>query len=150
MATVINLGRQVETITVPDEDGTVACEWKVPTDDGSLDLMVSQVAAALEAYANDGSVEEAVHLQRRVITAVIGEDGYSDVLAYIGGGEPADPSVNVANIGDVFAGLLVWLYDHVGQQRLVEAASMFTRQSAKAAKVAKAARSAGGKGKKRK
>ena len=139
MATTLKINRQHETIKVDDEDGSALYEWKVPTDDDSLNRTLNMVGNAMirakdlsDEQAKATTPEEAkeatdslVKLQKRVISAIIGADGYQDVLCYIGDGEPCDPAKNIVNIGDVFGALCVWLYEHCTSKQLRDAGIYF-------------------------
>jgi hypothetical protein len=135
----IKVNRQVEKITVPGDDGEAAIVWKIRTDDKSMDSMLKMVgnaidrAQALTEKSDEAQTEEElaetnraiVHLQKRVISAIVGADGYDELLLYIGGGKPADPAENIVNIGDVFGALCVWLYERCTAKQLREAGVMF-------------------------
>lgn len=142
MATTLKINRQVETIDVRADDGSALYEWNVRTDDASMQRMISMVGNALDrAHSLTDKAEKAdtdearseanadiARLQKRVISAIIGSDGYNDVLEYIGGGEPCDPMENIVNIGDVFGALCVWLYERCTAKQLREAGVYFERQ----------------------
>lgn len=142
MATILKINRQIETIKVED-NGETLYEWEVATDDKSIEQMLSKIGSSLdrahtlvdkEAKAkNDEERAEAnamiVRLQKRVITSVIGSQGYLDVLEYIGGEYgPADPSENIRNIGDIFAALCVFVYERCTSKQLREVGVYFERE----------------------
>ncbi|WP_294162250.1 hypothetical protein [uncultured Senegalimassilia sp.] len=145
MAELIRINRAVETIEVRDEDGEVACSWKVRTDDESLERTLRMVGNAMDRFAalNDEmaqaetdeerqkAAETMVRLFKRTITAIIGEQGWHDVLAYIGDGEECDPAANISNLGEVFAALTTWLWNHCSSKQLREAGVYFTAEKAK-------------------
>lgn len=138
MATVLRINRQTEIINVQDGEETLY-SWEIPTDDESIDRMLGMVGSAIESAESltdkqnsaktDDEREKAekdlVKLQKRVISAIIGSDGYNDVLTYIGDGKPCDPAKNIVNIGDVFGALCVWLYEHCTAKQLREAGVYF-------------------------
>lgn len=145
MAELIRINRAVETIEVRDEDGKVACSWKVRTDDESLERTLRMVSGAMDRFAalnaemaqaetdeeRKQAVDAMVRLFKRTITAIIGEQGWHDVLAYIGDGEECDPAVNISNLGEVFAALTTWLWNHCSSKQLREAGVYFTAEKAK-------------------
>jgi hypothetical protein len=145
MAELIRINRAVETIEVRDENGDVACSWKVRTDDENLERMLRMVGNAMDRFAalNDEmtqaetdeerqkAAETMARLFKRTITAIIGEQGWHDVLAYIGDGEECDPAANIANLGEVFAALTTWLWNHCSSKQLREAGVYFTAEKAK-------------------
>lgn len=145
MAELIRINRAVETIEVRDENGDVACSWKVRTDDENLERTLRMVGNAMDRFAalNDEmtqaetdeerqkAAETMARLFKRTITAIIGEQGWHDVLAYIGDGEECDPAANIANLGEVFATLITWLWNHCSSKQLREAGVYFTAEKAK-------------------
>lgn len=138
MATILKINRQQETIKVED-GGETLYEWTVQTDDDNLNRTLNMVGNAMiraqemtemqSAAKTPEEIEKAngdlVKLQKRVISAIIGADGYQDVLCYIGDGEPCDPAKNIVNIGDVFGALCVWLYEHCTSKQLRDAGIYF-------------------------
>lgn len=147
----IKINREVENITVKDDDGEVMFDWAVKTDDKSLEQMLhlvgnamdrageySQKAAEAETPEDIAELNEmTVRLFRRTISAIIGPEGYQDVLTYIGDGEPCDPANNIANIGEVFASLCTWLYSRCTSKQLREAGVYFEAESRKARRAKK-------------
>lgn len=145
MAELIRINRAVETIEVRDENGDVACSWKVRTDDENLERTLRMVGNAMDRFAalNDEmtqaetdeerqkAAETMARLFKRTITAIIGEQGWHDVLAYISDGEECDPAANIANLGEVFAALITWLWNHCSSKQLREAGVYFTAEKAK-------------------
>lgn len=133
--TTLQVNKKQETIGIEDADGEVLYEWTVNTDDDSLQKMLNRVQNAFlrapdleEKAANAKTPEEAreaneatVKLQRRAISAIIGEQGYNDILEYIGDGEPVDPYDHIITIGDVFGSLCMWLYERCTSKQLREA-----------------------------
>ena len=143
MATTLKINRQTETIKVDNPDGTTACEWKIATDDASMEKRLRMVGDAMDRFAAiqakiDKAGEDAeaakeakaamARLMKRTVSAIIGADGWNDVLAYIGDGEPCDPEKNIANIGEVFAALVTWLYEHCTSKQLREVGVLFERE----------------------
>lgn len=143
MATsTIKINRSVEHIVVRDEDGEVACRWKVRTDDASLERTTRLVGDAMSrchALSDElvsaetdeerkRAAETLVHLFKRTTCAIIGEQGWEDVLAYIGDGEPVDPAEHINDLGEVFAALVSWLWEHCSNKQLREAGVYFQGQ----------------------
>lgn len=138
--TTIKINRQVETINVPNEKGEIVFAWKVPTDDASIEVMGAKIASALDRYMSvapqvesaqsDDEMQQAtevcVRLQKRVIMTIIGEEGYNDVLTYIGDGVPCDPANNLTNIGEVMAALLTWFAAHCTSQEMRRATTQLS------------------------
>lgn len=145
MATVIKINKQVEQVVI--ECGGDELEIGIPTDDASIDRMVSMVGNAMDRFASiQKTIDEAtgsgdedkaaeatdamVRLERRVITAIVGEDGYEAILALMSDdGEQVDPAENIVNVGEVLAGLVTWLYEHCTSKQLREAGVYAQRQS---------------------
>ena len=143
MATsTIKINRSIEHIVVRDEDGEAACDWAVRTDDASMERMTRLVGDAMSRFhaLSDGlgaaesdeerkrASEAMARLFKRTICAVIGEQGWEDVLAYIGDGEPVDPAEHVNDLGEVFAALVNWLWEHCSNKQLREAGAYFQGQ----------------------
>ena len=151
----IKINRLVEHIEVRDEDGELAYRWEVRTDDASMERMTHMVGDAmsrfhalsdeLRAAEADEDRERAasamVHLFRRTACAIIGEQGWEDVLEYIGDGEPVDPAQHINDLGEVFAALCNWLWDHCSNKQLREAGVYFGGQKRYVPKPAKGKKS---------
>lgn len=141
--TTIKINREVEHITVKDDDGEVLYDWTVKTDDRSLEQTLHLVGNAMDRAsefakkADAAETEEEVaelneimvRLFKRTISAIIGPKGYQDVLTYIGDGQPCDPANNISNIGEVFASLCTWLYSKCTNKQLREAGVYFETES---------------------
>ena len=133
--TTLQVARKQEAICIAGPDGEPLYEWLVSTDDASLQRMLNKVgnsfdrardlAAKAEGAATPEEAreanEETVKLQKRVISAIVGEQGYQDILEYIGDGEPVDPYDYIIVIGDVFGALCVWLYERCTSKQLRDA-----------------------------
>lgn len=143
MATsTIKINRSVEHIVVRDEDGEVAYRWKVRTDDASLERITHLVGDAMSRFhalsdelgaaesdeERKRASEAMARLFKRTTCAIIGEQGWEDVLAYIGDGEPVDPTEHVNDLGEVFAALVNWLWEHCSNKQLREAGVYFQGQ----------------------
>lgn len=132
----LKVNKRIEVIEVKDDGGAVALRWEVPTDDASMQRMTNLLANAISRAAQlssdienaDGeeaeqlSTEELVKLQKRVITAVLGDGAYDELLEYMGDGEPIDPAKNICSIGEVFAALCVWVNERCTNAQLRAAA----------------------------
>lgn len=141
--TTLQVNKRRETIGIEGADGEPLYEWTVSTDDDSLQKMLNRVQNAflraqdLEEKASSAKTPEeareaneaTVKLQRRAISAIIGEEGYNDILEYIGDGEPVDPYDHIITIGDVFGALCVWLYERCTAKQLREAGVYFEREN---------------------
>lgn len=164
MATqTIKINRSLEHIVVRDEDGAVACDWEVRTDDASMQRMTSLVGDAMDRFhalsdelgaaESDEDRKRATgamaRLFKRTTCAIIGEQGWEDVLTYIGDGEPVDPAEHVNDLGEVFAALVSWLWEHCSNKQLREAGVYFKGQQQGLPKNRAARRSKGGKKKAR-
>lgn len=132
----LKITKQIETIEVKDDNDDVVLSWDVPTDDASIQQLTNKLANALSRAADlskaidDADSPEAAEtsrqnlasLQKRVITAVLGDDAYDQILTYMGNGTPVDPMKNISNLGEIFAALCVWVYDHCTNEELRNAA----------------------------
>lgn len=132
MSTIFRINREIEKIIVPTEDDQEDIVFQIFTDDKSIELMLHQVGNAMDRFAalqskldKAASKEDVtkaqdamVRLFKRTITAIIGEEGWNQILTYIGDGTPIDPAQNILTLGEVFAALVTWLYDHCTSQQL--------------------------------
>ena len=139
----------------PEQDPD-APSWRVELDDESIDQLVAKVgsavdrARALGERAREASTPEeraevarmTARLQKRVITAFIGPEGYDALLAWMGGGEPVDPERHTVQLGDVFAYFMQMLADVAGNRRLVECGIRIDRDAGNVAELNRAARRA--------
>lgn len=143
--TTLKINREVEHITVKDDDGEVLLDWVVRTDDESIEQTLKLVGNAMDRAAEYSKKAEAaetdeeiaelndmtVRLFKRTISAIIGPEGYQELLTYIGDGTPCDPAKNIANIGEVFASLCTWLYARCTSRQLREAGVYFEAEGRK-------------------
>lgn len=145
MATVIKLNKQVEHVIL--ESGDDELDIEIRTDDASIERMIKMVGNALDRFASiQREIDEAaetgdpeavgkatdamVRLERRVIVAIAGEGAYEGILSLMSDdGDAVDPAENIANVGEVLAGLVTWLYDHCTSKQLREAGVYAERQS---------------------
>ncbi|WP_417801705.1 hypothetical protein [Thermophilibacter provencensis] len=148
---VLNVTRDYEDVYLQDpEEHPEAPRYRVRFDDASIDAMLAKIgdaldrARGLERRAAEASTDEeraevarvTAHLQRRVIVAVIGPEGYDDVLRLVGDGEPADPETHVVQLGEVFAQLMDLVSRRASSEKLREYSLHAYREGERARKVA--------------
>lgn len=148
---VLNVTRDYEDVYLQDpEDHPGAARYRVRFDDASIDSMLAKIGDALdraqglerraaEASTDDERAEVArmtAHLQRRVIAAVIGPEGYDDVLRLVGDGEPANPETHVVQLGEVFAQLMDLVGRRASSEKLREYSLRAYREGERARKLA--------------
>ena len=145
MSTILKINKEVEKIIIPSEDGSDDVILEVFTDDKSITQTLHQVGNAMDRFAalqskldkaaNEGEVTEAqqtmARLFKRSITAIVGKDGWDKILCFIGDGKPADPANNIITLGEVFAALVTWLYEHCTSKQLRDAGIYFKREEPK-------------------
>lgn len=97
--------------------------FRVWFDDRSIEGMLGKVANAIDraqavSRALDGDVgeeeragltDQLARLEKRVIVTFIGEEGYDALLAWMGDGEPVDPTAYTNALGEVMATFLTML-----------------------------------------
>ncbi len=142
MASIIEINKSKEIIEVHDENGEAVLSWTIRTDDKSIEKILHQVGNAMDRFAavskdieqaqteeeNQQAAEVMVRLLKRTICAIIGEQGWHDVLAYIGDGKECNPIENISNLGEVFASLVTWLWNHCTNKQLRKAGVFFESQ----------------------
>ena len=143
MATqAIKINRSVERIVVRDEDGEPLYTWKVRTDDASMERMTHMAGDAMDRFHalsdelgaaesdedRKRAADAMVRLFKRTACSIIGEQGWRDVLEYIGDGEEIDPADYISDLGEVFAALCSWLWEHCSNKQLREAGVFFQGQ----------------------
>ena len=141
MAHKIKLNKQTENIEIDAGEDSIVLNIK--TDDDNIERMLTMVGNAMDRFASlqhkidteesEEGLQDAkqamVRLQKRCITAIVGEEGYNDILLLMSDDdEPVDPTNNIVNIGDVFAALTTWLYDHCTAKQLRDAGVYFDKQ----------------------
>lgn len=144
--------------------------FRVWFDDESVEAMLGKVANAIDraqslsakAAAAKTDEERAevtkmmVHLQRRVIVAFIGQEGYQSLLEWMGGGEAIDPAKFTGQLGEVFAQFLMLLGRRATNEQLRACGLYYSQETAKTKAFLQAQRKAptgaqhGGKKKRRK
>ena len=134
---IIEVTKKREVIEVAGTD----LKWTVGTDDASIERMLNAIRnsilrakslsdaqrEAVDEADADALTDEVVALQKGVISTVIGEQGYEDILAYMGDGEPVDPREHTVTIGDVMAALSVWVHRHCASSGIQDADAYFER-----------------------
>lgn len=146
---VIGARKSTETVYLADPaEHPGAPSWEVDMSDAGVDRIRAIVGDAVERvrYLTDEksaleaqgdaegmrrAAEDAARLERRVISAFIGREGYDEALRWIAG-EGADPLQHISAMGDVMAALLLMLADHAGNERLAEVGRVYGRKAAKA------------------
>lgn len=119
--------------------------FRVWFDDESIEAMLGKVATAIDrAQSLDRKLRDAqtpeqkaeatqamVHLEKRVIVAFIGADGYDALLSWMGDGEPVDPARHTSMLGEVMGALLTLLGRKATNEQLRNCGIYFSRESAK-------------------
>ncbi len=123
--------------------------WRIPMDDKSIDALMRKVGNAIDrahalsqqeagALTEDEATEareQIVRLQKRVIVAFLGVEGYDEILRWLSSDDnPVDPKDHIIAIGDVFAALLLVLEDRATSKRLRKAGEILEREADKARK----------------
>lgn len=142
--TTLHLNRRVETINIQNEYGEAVLSWQIPTDDKHLEIMLKAVGDAMSRFsavwskiekaADKGEEDEAksamVHLLKRTVTAILGQDAWSEILDYMGDGVEIDPADYIMDLGEIFAALCTWLYERCTSQQLRDAGIFFRQEQA--------------------
>ena len=119
--------------------------FRVYFDDASIDAMLGKVATAIDraqqitrriegAETEEERAEQVkamVHLEKRVIAAFIGAEGYDQLLAWMGDGEPVDPARHTSMLGEVMASFLSLLGRKATNQQLRACGLLYAREGAK-------------------
>lgn len=119
--------------------------FRVWFDDESIEELLGKVADAIDrASSLSRKLETAeteedraeitgmmVHLEKRVITAFIGAEGYDELLGWMGGGEQVDPARFTSMLGEVMASLLTMLGRKATNEQLRSCGLYFNQQTAK-------------------
>ena len=152
MATILSINKENEKIVIPVEDGDDVV-LSVITSDKNIETVLHKVGNAISKFqtlsknielaTGDEDVEQAkdalVNLMKRTISAIVGKKGWEDILSFIGDGTPVDPKENIMTLGEVFAALVTWLYDHCSNKQL-RAAGVYLQNQTKNLPKAKPAR----------
>lgn len=135
---IIGARRKVERVYLADpKKYPDAPSWEVDFGDASINRIRSIIADAVKRVKwlsdeksakelqgdEDGArklTEDMARLQKRVVQAFVGHDGYEQTLAWLGGGERVDPLDCVTQMGDIMAALMLMFAERAGNDRLVE------------------------------
>lgn len=139
--------RAYETIYLKDPDiYPDAPSWTIPLDDEAITTMQKIAKGAIDKAAHLGKLELAadddieydkiqddlVKLQKRTIIAVVGDQGYRDILVWMSPDEtPVEHKDYIVQLGEVFAGFLVALEALVTSPELRKFSEKVQRQSKK-------------------
>lgn len=160
---VLKLSRPYEDVYFDDpEENPGTPRFRVYFDDRSIERLLGKVASAIDrAQEIDRKIEGArsdeeraeateamVHLEKRVIVAFIGPDGYDALLEWMGDGSPIDPDENINMLGEVMAQLLMLLGEKATNEQLRRCGAYF-KDSARTASALGAPRPGKRGGKKR-
>lgn len=127
----------------PDENPDTP-HFRVWFDDESIEAMLGKVATAIDrASSLNRKLGEAqtpeqraeitqtmVHLEKRVIVAFIGADGYDALLSWMGGGEAVDPARFTSMLGEVMGSFLTLLGRKATNEQLRRCGLYFSQESA--------------------
>lgn len=119
--------------------------YRVWFDDESIEATLGKVANAIDrAQSLDRKLREAetpeqrdevtqmmVHLEKRVIVAFIGAEGYDALLEWMGGGEAVDPARCTSMLGEVMGSLLTMLGRKATNEQLRRCGLYYSQESAK-------------------
>lgn len=143
---ILRLSRPFEDVYFEDpNDNPDTPSFRVYFDDDSIETMLSKVSDAIDRAqsiqrklnqaetAEDRAelIEMMVHLEKRVIVAFIGTDGYDQLLTWMGGGEAIDPSKYTSMLGEVMASFLMMLGRKATNEQLRKCGFYYSQESAK-------------------
>lgn len=143
---ILRQSRPYEDIYFEDpEENPDIPHYRVWFDDDSIKAMLGKVGNAIDrAQSLDRRLGEAqtpeqraeaaqamVHLEKRVIVAFIGADGYDALLSWMGGGEAVDPARYTNMLGEVMGSLLTLLGRKATNEQLRRCGLYFSQESAK-------------------
>lgn len=142
---ILRMSRPYEDIYFedPGNDPRTPC-FRVYFDDDSIDAMLGKVSNAIDRAQSierkmraAGTDEERaeltdmmVHLEKRVIVAFIGAEGYQKLLEWMGDGEAVDPSKHTSMLGEVMATLLMLLGRKATSEQLRKCGLYYSQESA--------------------
>lgn len=143
---ILRLSRPYEDIYFDDpEDNPDTPRFRVFFDDDGIDEMLRKVADAIDrAQSIDKKLQAAqteeeraeltemmTHLEKRVIVAFIGIEGYDQLLKWMGDGEPINPSKYTSMLGEVMASFLMLLGRKATNEQLRRCGLYYSQESAK-------------------
>lgn len=149
---IINATRAYEDVYLEDPaENPDTPRFRVWLDDRSIEEMLGKIKDAVDRAqeisrrdAEAKTDEERAEVnrmmarhQRRVISAVIGADGYRTVLEWMGGGEAIDPDTHVRQLGEVYGALLTMVARKATSEQLRECGMYFSEQSRRGAGAAR-------------
>lgn len=167
---ILRISRPFEDVYFEDpNDNPDTPRYRVYFDDGSIETMLSKVSDAidraqsiqwkLDKAENEEDraelIEMMTHLEKRVIVAFIGIEGYDQLLKWMGDGEPIEPSKYTSMLGEVMASFLMMLGRKATNEQLRKCGLYYSQESAKTKAFLQAQRGnqpkviQGGKGKKK-
>lgn len=141
----LRLSRPYEDVCFEDpQDNPDTPRFRIWFDDKGIDAMLSKVANAIDrASSLNRKLQEAqdegqraeitqmmVHLEKRVIVAFIGADGYDRLLEWMGDGQPIDPALYTSMLGEVMATFLTLLGRKATNEQLRRCGLYYSRESA--------------------
>ena len=143
---VLRLARPYEDIYFDDPSTNPDTpHFRVWFDDESIETLLKKVANAIDraqglerkikAATTDEERDEVtkmmVHLQKRVIVAFIGVDGYQSLLEWMGDGKAVDPSKHIGALGEIFAQFMMLLGKKATNEQLRECGLYYSQETAK-------------------
>ena len=143
---ILRQSRPYEDIYFEDpEENPDTPRFRVWFDDESIEAMLGKVSTAIDrAQALNEKLREAqtpeqrdevtrtiVHLEKRVIVAFIGAEGYDALLSWMGGGEAVDPARFTSMLGEVMGSFLTLLGRKATNEQLRRCGLYFTQESAR-------------------
>ena len=152
---ILNATRAYEDVYLEDpEENPDTPRFRVWLDDRSIEEMLGKIKDAVdrakeisrrerEAKTDEERAEVARMMarhQRRVISAVIGADGYRTVLEWMGGGEAVDPETHIRQIGEVYGALLSMVARKATSRQLRECGLYLTEQNRRSGAAARGGR----------
>lgn len=145
---ILRMSRPYEDVYFDDPaDNPGTPRFRVYFDDESIEEMLGKVSNAIDrAHDLDRKAKGArtpeeraevtgmmVHLQKRVIVAFIGADGYQKLLEWMGDGEAVDPAAHTSALGEVFAQLMMLLGRKATNEQLRACGLYYSQESRKTA-----------------
>lgn len=143
---ILRLSRPFEDVYFEDpSDNPDTPRFRVFFDDESIEAMLSKVSDAIDraqsiqrklnqtetAEDRVELIDMMVHLEKRVIVAFIGADGYDQLLTWMGEGEAVDPSKHTSLLGEMMATFLTLLGRKATNEQLRACGLYFSQESAK-------------------
>lgn len=143
---ILRISRPFEDVYFEDpNDNPDTPRYRVYFDDDSIETMLSKVSDAidraqsiqrkLDKAENEEDraelIEMMTHLEKRVIVAFIGIEGYDQLLKWMGDGEPIEPSKYTSMLGEVMASFLMMLGRKATNEQLRRCGLYYSQESAK-------------------